>query len=488
MNPRLGVIAVAGVTTAVLVAGCGQTGKLESESSDGPPEAAKEDLEAGKSEPVTDPMYPDYGHENIDVLHYGMELDYSPEKKTLSGLVRLTIRPVEDASELALDFSDAMEISNLTVDGKKTDFDLNEWDLTVDTGLKKDRNVEVEVTYKGTPELVDAPAERGDMAEGLGASVGQNGELWAFQEPHGALTWYPVNDHPSDEAMYDFEVTVPEGYAGVASGTFEGKKGNTYSWSSSDPVASYLTTIAVDKYEMVEMEGPGDLPVTAWIPPQYAEWEASLKKMPEMIEYLEKLYGPYPFDSAGLVLVGGESGMETQQMITLSGAVGMGGPEASESVVVHELAHQWFGDTVTPLDWTGLWINEGPATYAEQMWLVDQGMQTAKDVEKAFEAQDQDLRTQHGPPGDPDPNAFASSNSYVCPALMLIKLGDQIGGRDKVDELLGAWVAAHENKSVTREDFVGFANEHTGKDLTKFFDSWLDSAKTPKDKKDKKKK
>ncbi|MGH8879001.1 MAG: M1 family peptidase, partial [Stackebrandtia sp.] len=213
MTPRLGVIVVAAATATLIVAGCGQTAPMGEAASEGPPAAEDDDLEAGRSEPVSDPMYPDYGHENIDVLHYGLELDYDPESEKLSGIVALTIRPVEDGNELALDFSEAMKISKLTVDGEESGYELDEWDLTVDTELSADKNIELEVAYEGTPELVPAPAERDDMSDGLGASVGRDGELWAFQEPHGALTWYPVNDHPSDEAMYDFSVTVPKGYA-----------------------------------------------------------------------------------------------------------------------------------------------------------------------------------------------------------------------------------------------------------------------------------
>ena len=489
MTPRLGVLAVAAATATLLIAGCGQTAPMGKPGSEGPPAASKDDLKAGRSEPVTDSMYPDYGHENIDVLHYGLDLDYDPESKHLSGIVALTIRPVSDADKLELDFSEAMKVTRLAVDGKDAKYDLDEWDLTVDTKLSADKNIELEVAYEGTPKLVPAPAEREDMAEGLGASVGDDGQLWAFQEPYGAMTWYPVNDQPSDEAMYDFAVTVPKGYAGVASGTFKGKKGNTYKWSSSDPVASYLTTIAVDRFKMVEMDGPDELPITVWIPEYYEdfdEWETTLAKMPDMIDYLSKLYGDYPFESAGLVLVGGDSGMETQQMITLSGVTDAGGPASNESVIVHELAHQWFGDAVTPQDWSGLWLNEGPATYAEQMWLVDQGHQSATELEAMWTEQDGDLRAAYGPPGDADPEAFASSNSYVCPALMLLRMGKQLGGRDEVDELLTAWVAEHKNTTVDREAFIGFVNEYTGMDLTKYMTTWLDSAKTPKDKKAKK--
>lgn len=478
----VGPVAIAAV---VLSTGCvgGESGTLtdgSDASGPGPPE--REDLSAGESDPVEDPLYPEFGNPGIDVLHYGLDLEYQPDSRVLDGAATLTIRPVEAAEELVLDLSEAMSVDEVVVDGEPADFAQAEWDLTVDVSLTAEDNVVVEVSYAGTPETVPAPAQRSDMSGGLGASVGPEGQLWSFQEPFGALTWYPVNDHPSDEALYDIALTVPEGYAGVASGAYMGKEGDTYHWSSAEPKASYAATIAVDAYELHELTGPDDLPVTVWATPEQSELLPTMERIPEMIDWLQQRYGPYPFESSGVVLVGGESAMETQEMITFSaGLLGMSWADEDyvAGVMVHELAHQWFGNAVTPLDWTNLWINEGPATYIEQLWRIDQGEVSEADVISDFTTSDAQLRSQHGPPGDPDPQAFASSNSYVPPALMLFALRDEIGGAEAVDELLAEWVVAHMGQQVERDDFVEFVNSHVGEDLTEFIDEWLDSTTTP---------
>ncbi|GAA4900196.1 M1 family metallopeptidase [Stackebrandtia albiflava] len=472
------------LTVGLLASGCGVTSAplVEGES----PEAEQEvpaDLDLGRSEPVTDPFYPEFGNASIDVLHYGLDLGYEPETLTLTGEATLTVRPVADGDELAVDLAAGMRVSQVTVDGEPADFTQEQYDLTIAAPVVADRRVTVVVEYAGSPETVPAPAERGDMSMGIGASTDPaTGALWSFQEPFGALTWYPVNDHPSDEALYDIRLTVPEGFAGVASGSFAGREGNTFHWTSDEPVASYLTTIAVDRYEMTEMTGPDGLPITVWIPPQYAGFAPILDAMPEMIEWLTERYGPYPFDSAGVVLVGGESAMETQEMITFSGDM-VNWPGVDDGyiagVVVHELAHQWFGNAVTPQDWSHLWLNEGAATYVEQMWNVDQGHTTEAEVIEGWIEDDEYLRMAYGPPGEPDPQAFASSNSYVCPALMLYALRAEIGGADAVDALLRAWVEEFDNRSATRDDFVSFVDSHTGEDLTDFLDEWLDSERTP---------
>jgi aminopeptidase N len=377
-----------------------------------------------------------------------------------------------------------MRVSALTVDGDKTAFSQAKWHLTVDRRLRTDRRVTVDVTYSGTPKQVPGPSEGMDSPPGLGITTdGERGRLWTFQEPYGALTWYPVNDHPSDEALYDIDVTVPHGYSGVASGKFKGREKNTFRWSSGkDPVASYLTTLAVDRFERIDMTGPHRLPITAWLAPGNADWRPALKRMPEMLSWLEKHYGRYPFDSAGLVIVGGANAMESQQMVTLSGDLDSG--SSGEALIVHELSHQWFGDSATPRDWRDLWLNEGPATYTEQMWKVDHHVRDLSDILDYWNGHDQKLRDDYGPPGDYYSDYysdyFADNNVYVCTALMLYHLRTKLGGREALDNLLSDWVSQHANKSVTRRQFVAFVNRETGTDLTDFFDSWLDSDTTPR--------
>ncbi len=466
--------------SAVVLSGCAEKAPFADQDS---VTEGSQDYTAARSEPNPSPMYPQYGNTDIDVLHYQLDLDYEPDETKLSGTVTLTIRPVNDAANLTLDFSDVMNIDAVTVDDENADFTHTDYKLVVNTAMSADDETQVAVTYSGTPAKMPAPAQRSDMASGIGATVGPDGALWTFQQPFGALTWYPSNDTPWDEAFYDFEISVPDGYAGVASGTLISDDNNTYVWSSSDPVATYLATIAVDRYTMAEDTGPNGVPITTWTKTR-SDMESVFAQTSSVLEWLEAKYGPYPFETAGVVEVGGQSAMETQQMITFSGTpiVDEEHATAETGVLVHEMVHQWFGDSVTPQGWDALWLSEGVATYTEQMWLLDQGgpNMTESQLVSSWEQEDALLRNEFGPPGDPAPEAFASSNSYVCPALMLYNLRDEIGGKDAVYEFLAAWVKEHRNQTVTREDFIEFANDYTGKDLTSFFNEWLDSPTTPK--------
>ncbi|MEV0645670.1 M1 family metallopeptidase [Phytomonospora sp. NPDC050363] len=477
---------LATLATLSLLAACTPPTRIDPPAAGTPaPTPAPTDLTAGQSEPVADPLYPDFGNADIDVLHYGLALAYDPESTVLDGTATLTVRAVTTISELRLDFADNLKVGEVTVDGTAVAVTQSGYDLSVLTGLPVGAQAVVEIGYSGVPEKAPAPTTREDFSgDGIGLRPEPNGSLWTMQEPYGAFTWYPVNDHPSDEALYDITVTVPEGWAGVANGSFAGETPSggetTFAWHSADPVASYLTTLAVDRFEKLELSGPNGLPITAWVPPgQMRVFEDAIRKMPEHIAYIEERYGPYPFDSAGVVLVGGESAMETQEMITFSAALGALGQEVIESILVHELAHQWFGDAVTPVDWRGVWLNESMATYIEDMWNADQGYLTEREVVENWRDLDQALRDEAGAPGDYDARQFASSNVYVCTALMMYEIREVIG-EARFTEMMRDWVQKQPNTHQDRASFTAWVNQYAGEDLTGLIDEWLDSPTTPR--------
>ncbi|HCT81540.1 MAG TPA: peptidase M1, partial [Micromonosporaceae bacterium] len=324
--------------------------------------------QAGQSSPISDPVYPSLGNAGLDVLHYGLDLAWEPSSKTLTGAATLRLRASTDLPEIKLDFSKAYAIDSVTLDGATSSGTLASDKLTVPTALAKDRNATLVVKYHGTPTTVPMPSHRGD-SEGLGLTIASDGSLWTMQEPYGAFTWYPANDQPSDKALYDIAITVPDGWAGIAGGTPAGQSGNTYRYTTSDPMASYLATLAVGKYQKETATGPHGLPLTYWYRP--GKDDAMMKvirKSPQYLEWLEAKFGPYPFPSAGVVIVPSESAMETQQMVTMGdfkAAKASDNENLWEDVLVHEYAHHWFGDTVSPTNWNDVWLNEGWATYIE---------------------------------------------------------------------------------------------------------------------------
>lgn len=430
---------------------------------------------------VRDPVYPEYGNAALDVLAYGLDLSWDPEQEELAGVATLLIRAVEAVSELTLDFSRSYTVESVTVDGASATSTWVGSDLRVPHRLGADERATVVVRYRGTPEPLPIPSQRGDFEEGVGLRVTSRGELWTMQEPYGASTWYPVNDTPSDEAVYDIRITVPGDLSGIASGTFLGVTGDSFRWRSTDPVAAYLTTLAIGEYTMITDESADGVPLTYWLRTGRDEaFEPVVRRSPELLTWLTDRFGPYPFPTGGVVFVASESAMETQQMITFGAERGRGpvDQDGAAETLLHEYAHHWFGNAVTPTDWTGLWLNEGWAMYCELLWVIDEGLAPEEAVLAWAHDIDTRSRAEAGPPGNFDPGRFAESNVYFGPALMLHAIHSQIG--DEAFFALGRdWVQQRRNTSVDRAEFTAFVNEHTGQDFTALIDTWLDSPTTP---------
>jgi aminopeptidase N len=435
----------------------------------------------GRSTPVADPIYPQRGNPALDVLHYGLDLSWAPVTRMLTGTATLRIRPVTDAGEIRLDFQ-PYTLDQVSVDGAAARSRVSGQKLIVPVAVTQDRAVTLVVRYHGRPATTPMPSHRSDV-EPLGLTIAKDGSLWTMQEPFGSFTWYPSNDQPSDEALYDIAITVPPGWTGIAGGTPAGRTGNTFRYRSTDPVATYLQTLAVGRYREITDTGPHQLPLTYWYRPATTDDKLVpiMKNSPKYLKFLEQRFGPYPFPTGGIVLVDSASGMETQQMITMGGRVKDLSPDALEGYgddLLHEYAHQWFGDSVTPTTWRDLWLNEGWAMYAQLLYQQQKNGYTDDDMENDLRASDTLLRRKIGPPGTPKPDSFAESNVYVCPALMLKKLNDALGD-DKFFALARAWVQTQKDTQQDRASFIAFVNRQTGRDYTTLINTWLDSPTTP---------
>jgi aminopeptidase N len=433
----------------------------------------------GTSRPVADPVYPAYGNPRIDVRHYDLDLSWDPATRLLTGAATLTVRAVVDLDDIALDFTDALTVDAATVDGDAVRSRRRAGDLVLPAGrVPKDREVRVTVRYHGRPRPVDFPGTRPDVPA-IGVMIADDGAIHAQQEPYGAFTWYPCSDQPSDEATYDIAITSPTGWTGVASGRPLGGGpsggGVTNRYRADQPVATYLVAFAVDRFQRHQDTGPHGLPVTYWVRAADADrMLPTLRQSPAMLDWLERRLGPYPFDSAGVVIVQGRSGMETQTMITLGPLTG----PSAEPVLLHEYAHQWFGDSVTPRTWADLWLNEGFATYLQMVWTVEQRGGDPEQTITQWRKLDEKERAEAGPPAGYRPDRFASRNVYVGPALMLHEIRQRLGD-PAFFAMLHDWVQHHAHTNQDRASFTAWLNAYTGRDLTPILDRWLDSSTTP---------
>lgn len=435
------------------------------------------DLDLALSEPVEDSYYPQVGDPGVDALHYDLTLDWDPEESLLTAEEVLTFRATETAEQFQLDLGQALEVEDVTLDGEPVEVEHDGKDLVVLAPVREDERHELALTYSGTPEPAAAPTTRGDFST-TGWTITDSGETWTMQEPYGAYTWYAVNDQPSDKALYDVTITVPAPWTGVSNGELlerEETDGLTRTrWHLAEPAASYLVTVATGDFTLTEDTSADGVPITYWVPTDKPNLLDNLRETPAALAWLEERLGPYPFDTVGLVVVDSESGMETQTMITLGDTRYTTSPE----VIVHELAHHWYGDQVTPSDWRDVWMNEGMAMYLQGAWMAEDEGVPVGDVMDYWAGFEPEYRAESGPPADYDPATFGESNIYYGPALMWEELRERIGD-DAFWAMVRAWPAARDNGNADREDYLAWVEEQTGEELTSFFDAWLLGATTP---------
>ncbi|WP_188113330.1 M1 family metallopeptidase [Nocardioides humilatus] len=437
-----------------------------------------DDLDEAESETREDSVYPLAGDPSVDALHYDLSLAWTPDSDTLVATERLTFRSTADADHFQLDFDDALTIDSLTVDGKDASFDRSDKDLVINHAVKADDEYTLVLAYQGTPEPYPAPTERSDFTLGEGWHITDEHQVWTIQEPYGAFTWYAANDQPADKAFYDFTLTVPAPWTGIANGkltdTTDSDGLRTTTWHLDEPASSYLVTVAFGDYTPAHLESASGVPVTIWGPTDDPEASGDTGYAGEAIDWLENYLGPYPFDTFGILLYDGDSGMETQTMVTLGAT-----PYAtSRAVVVHELTHHWYGDTVTPTDWRDLWMNEGMAMYLQGMWEAeDEGISIDEKMD-SWAGYEAESREYSGPPGDYDPQKFGDGNVYYGPALMWNELRRKVGD-DVFFALIRDWPQEHASQSADREEYLSWIEDRTGLELTSFFDDWLLGETTP---------
>lgn len=441
------------------------------------PETEDPALDIALSTPVEDSVYPDVGDPSVDALRYDLDLAWTPDTKTLEGLTTIVLRSTRDGDHLQLDLARSLEVDSVTLDGQDVEFEHAGKNLVVRSAVQKDERYVLAVHYAGTPRPTAAPTTRSDFSTS-GWTIGPDGETWTMQEPYGAFTWYPVNDQPSDKALYDFTITVPSPWVGVANGELtdriEADGLTTTTWHTTEPMSSYLVTVATGEYTETTNTSASGMEISYWVPTDSPELAERLYPAAGALDWLEERLGPFPFDSIGFLLVDNRSGMETQTMITL----GITEYTTSTPVLLHELAHQWYGDEVSPDDWRDMWMNEGMVMYLQGMWEAEQGGITTEALMDEWAEFEADMRRESGPPGNYDPAEFGEGNVYYGPALMWHELRKRLGD-DVFFSMMREWPEARSNQNSNREDYLAWVEEKTGEELTAFFDAWLLGETTP---------
>ncbi|UXY25799.1 M1 family metallopeptidase [Streptomyces sp. HUAS TT20] len=418
---------------------------------------------------VGDPYFPLEGNGGYHVRHYGLTLRYDTASRHLDGTAVLSARATQKLTRFDLDLK-GLKVTRLTVDGTTAHFrrDGQELVITPRRAPHKGQDFRVEVTYHGTPKPVTDPDGSPD------GWIPTDDGAFVAGEPQGAMTWFPANSHPKDKSSYDFRITVPQGRTAVAGGVFLGQRTahgqTTYRWRQTAPMAAYLATATIGRFKVERYTTRDGIEVYNAVDPREASAAAPvLKKLPSVLEWESGLFGRYPYRAAGSIVDRAPDvgfALETQTRPVYDSAPDL-------STLVHENAHQWFGDSVSLTTWKDIWLNEGFATYAEWLYQEQHGGDSAqKTFDKLYATRASDDLWAY-PPGNPGSGAnIFGTPVYARGAMALHELRKAVGDR-AFFRILRAWAAEHRGGHGTTAQFVKLAERESGKRLDGLFRTWL---------------
>ncbi len=335
----------------------------------------------------------------MDVLHYTLDLAFNPSTEAVAGSVRAVVQSLTDSLyTLEFDASDTLMVSSVTeVDGDTLNWNHTNNIIYIDlsSGLAKGEQIEIEIIYSGSDEL---------RSGGRGLFLDYNpwtkdrAIVYSISQPWSARLWWPCKDYPEDKATFDIYLSVPAKIFATSNGTYLGyteenrwdEPYRRYHWQENYPMATYLFSINAANFVRLDDNweyAPGEtMPITHYVFPEYVEAaEEAFNVTVPMLEYFSSLFGLYPFidDKYGVVTWRKQKGAMEHQTLASWATGWIRENHSNDWLLAHELAHQWFGNSITCKDWTHIWLSEGFATYAERLWWdprIDTG---AYDVTRA---------------------------------------------------------------------------------------------------------
>jgi aminopeptidase N len=523
----------------------GTTGRSRCKTADGkiavtapvtPPPPGKTYTPGSRS--LGDPYFPQIGNGGYDAQHYRIALDYDPATNTFAdgSSTTITIKATQDLSEFSFDFQPDLTVSAVTLNGTPAasfaqvdatpvfDPDLPEATqpgklvVTPAAGIDSGSTVDVKVSYSGTPKEIE---DADESFEGWVRSCTFAGFVppcdgaYTVNEPIGVQSWFPANNVPSDKATIE---TIPTTHVALGTGELQNRTDNgdgtwTWDWNEDDKTAPFLATATVGLFDysnnlsLTENVTGRSIPIykaidsakTATSKNNFNTYTAAI---PNVMNYLSDTFGPYPFDSTGAVAdVAPDVGyaLENQTKPHYASSITSNGVGFNANTQVHELSHQWWGDAVSPADWSLIWFSEGWATFTENAY--DPGPPAGEDTANLqdFFA---DIYSTPDDPGNGDTdwtlppaelgepsstgpaNLFNGFSVYDRPGAMIIGFRF-IVGEEAFYEFANDLQDTYRYGNITEDQFIQAAEDasgFTGSDLSlldEYFEQWLHSTSKP---------
>ena len=428
---------------------------------------------------VIDEYLPKNGNPGYQVSSYELDLEYKVSINRLSGSATITAMTLDELQKLTLDLSNALTVSKVSVNGKRAaHFSCRGGKLRIQLASKLATGaaLSIVVRYGGSPRPLRS------LWGDVGFEELADGVLVAGQ-PNGAASWFPCNDHPSAKAAFRIQISTESRYRAVANGELVSRRvrasQTVWTYEQPEPTSTYLITLQIGLYKLAPlMRTP--VPIQAVLPERLRRnFGHDFARQPEMMELFVELFGPYPLANGYTVVVTDdplEIPLEAQG-ISIFGANHCDGSRASERLIAHELAHQWFGNSVTARQWRDIWLHEGFACYAEWLWSEHCGGPSADELARRYHEQlrgkPQDLLL-----ADPGPRDMFDDRVYKRGALTLHALRGRLGD-ENFFALLKDWTNRHRHGTVVTDDFTGLAANYSDESLRPLWNVWLYSTQVP---------
>ncbi|MBW1600845.1 M1 family metallopeptidase [Streptomyces sp. JJ66] len=438
---------------------------------------------------VGDRLFPELGNPGYDVLRYDITLTYTGDNTVpLQARTRIHAEVTGERLETVnLDFAGGT-VRSVSVNGAPATWQAAGEDLVLTPARPLTGGQPLHVDVRHTSPTSGAKPTGWIRTKGDGLALAS--------QPDAAHRVFPSNDHPSDKAHFTFRVTAPEEFTAVTTGHAVSRtrqaEGVTWTYRTARPLATELAQVTIGRSTVLRRPGPDGVQLRDVVPTRHrATLEPWARKTSGHLEWMTGQVGPYPFDTYGVLVVEAALGFALEtQTLSLFSLDFLGNEDYPawyrESIMVHELAHHWFGNSVSPHRWDDLWLNEGHATWYEWRYAAGHGgPELTERVKRAYESSDQ-WRQAYGPPARLTPPPSGSEDKlnifrpivYDGAAVVLYALRQHIGA-EAFERLQRTWVTRYQHGVASTADFIALAGEVAGRDVSGFLRDWLYGEKTP---------
>lgn len=418
----------------------------------------------------------DYISENqrkLDIIHYDLSFDLYPEEKKFKAVAIVTGKVIdENLKVIELNFYDNFNITEVMLNNFRTDFICEGTqfivpikELSIDTFVLK-------VSYNGTP-------KKAGLSGFVFGKKNGNSFIYNLSEPNYASTWFPCNDFPTDKALLDMQITNDSSNVSLSNGNLIDVKssGNrkTYHWKTVYPISTYLIAIYSSDYETfsdeyISLDGTDTLSLQYYVSQEKLEnAKIDFAEHPEYMRFFAETFGEYPFmhEKYGIAEFLWQAGAMEHQTITGVASNIITGSNYFDDILIHELAHHWWGDAVGPKSWKDIWLNEGFSTYSEALYYESKSGKSALQSTMISNYRD------NFPGTLSSPGSFLFTSTVYNKGAWVLHMLRRETGDSSFFEILRHYYETYKYNNASTEDFQSICEQISGKDFDKFFDQWI---------------